>query len=38
MPVLLEGKTQIKVNVYNNSYFKGISIKKGDILGTITIG
>lgn len=38
MPVLLKDKQQIKVNIYNNSYFKGISIKYGDILGTITIG
>lgn len=37
MPVLIENETQIKVNVYNNSYFKGVSIKKGDILGTLTI-
>ena len=37
MPVLLEGETNIKVNIYNNSYFKGISISKGDVLGTLTI-
>lgn len=37
MPILIENETLIKVNVYNNSYFKGVSIKKGDILGTLTI-
>lgn len=37
MPVLIENETQIKVDIYNNSYFKGISIKKGEVLGTLII-
>ena len=38
MPIMITDETQIKVNIYNNSYFKGISVQKGDILGTLTIG
>lgn len=37
MPIFLENETVVKVNIYNNSDFRGINILKGDILGTLII-